>query len=90
MGRHIPDVPTIVIQNMPGAGGVRAANQHYNVSVPDGMNTDVGKFSWIDCIASNGAVLYAWRTAPVQKIEDAFSKNSSSLPLAKARACCRP
>jgi tripartite-type tricarboxylate transporter receptor subunit TctC len=41
---------------------------------PEGMKTDVGKFNWIGRIASNGAVLYAWRTAPVQKIEDAFSK----------------
>lgn len=93
IGRHVPGAPNVVIQNMPGAGGVRAANQLYNVSArdgtvlgmidqalptqqlidPEGMKTDVGKFNWIGRIASNGAVLYGWHTAPVKKIEDAFS-----------------
>jgi len=93
-GRHMPGKPGVVVQNMPGAGGIRAANYIYNIAPRDGsvigmidqslplqqllepesMKTDVTKFNWVGRIASNSAILYAWHTAPVQKIEDAFSK----------------
>ncbi len=36
MGRHIPGHPTIVVQNMPGAGSLVAANYLYNVAPRDG------------------------------------------------------
>jgi tripartite-type tricarboxylate transporter receptor subunit TctC len=36
MGRHIPGQPTIVVQNAPGAGSMRAANMIYNVAPKDG------------------------------------------------------
>jgi tripartite-type tricarboxylate transporter receptor subunit TctC len=36
MGRHIPGNPTIVVQNAPGAGSMRAANMIYNVAPKDG------------------------------------------------------
>jgi len=36
MGRHIPGNPTIVVQNAPGAGSMRAANALYNVAPKDG------------------------------------------------------
>jgi len=36
MGRHIPGNPTIVVQNAPGAGSMRAANMIYNVVPKDG------------------------------------------------------
>ena len=36
MPRFIPGNPTIVVQNMPGADGVRAANYIYNVAPKDG------------------------------------------------------
>ena len=35
--KHIPGNPSIVVQNMPGAGSVIAANQVYNVAKPDGL-----------------------------------------------------
>ena len=34
--RHIPGKPTIIVQNMPGAGGKRAVNYVYNVAPKDG------------------------------------------------------
>jgi tripartite-type tricarboxylate transporter receptor subunit TctC len=37
MGRHIPGNPSIVPQNMPGAGSLRAANFLYNVAPKDGL-----------------------------------------------------
>jgi tripartite-type tricarboxylate transporter receptor subunit TctC len=36
MGKHIPGNPSIVVQNAPGAGSMRAANTIYNVSPKDG------------------------------------------------------
>jgi tripartite-type tricarboxylate transporter receptor subunit TctC len=35
-GRHIPGHPTVVVQNMPGAGGLRAANYLYAAAPKDG------------------------------------------------------
>src|SRR5499426_4443941 len=43
IGRHIPGNPTVVVQNMPGAGSIRAANYLYNVAPKDG--TVFGGFS---------------------------------------------
>ncbi len=34
--RHIPGNPTVIVQHMPGAGGVTAANYLYNVAPKDG------------------------------------------------------
>ena len=36
LGRFIPGNPTIVVQNMPGAGGIVAANYLYNAAPKDG------------------------------------------------------
>jgi len=36
MGKHIAGHPAIVVQNMPGAGGLGAANRMYNVAEKDG------------------------------------------------------
>src|SRR5215207_11697618 len=36
LGAHLPGNPTVIVQNMPGAGGLRGANYLYNVAVHDG------------------------------------------------------
>ena len=36
LGKFIPGNPTILVQNMPGAGGIVAANYLYNVAPKDG------------------------------------------------------
>ncbi len=36
LGKHIPGQPRIVVQNMPGAGSLRAASYVYNVAPKDG------------------------------------------------------
>ncbi len=36
IGRHIPGSPTVVVQNVPGAGGLVMVNQLYNVAPKDG------------------------------------------------------
>jgi tripartite-type tricarboxylate transporter receptor subunit TctC len=37
MGKHVPGSPNIIVQNMPGAGQMIAANYIYNVAKPDGL-----------------------------------------------------
>ncbi|HEY8578979.1 MAG TPA: tripartite tricarboxylate transporter substrate-binding protein [Beijerinckiaceae bacterium] len=37
MGRHMPGEPTVVVQNMPGAGSLRAANFVHAVAPKDGL-----------------------------------------------------
>jgi len=36
LGKHIPGTPTIVVQNMPGAGSLAATNHIYNAAARDG------------------------------------------------------
>ena len=36
MGKHVAGHPAFVVQNMPGAGGLRSANHLYNVAAKDG------------------------------------------------------
>jgi tripartite-type tricarboxylate transporter receptor subunit TctC len=43
MGRHIPGSPTIVVENMTGAGSLIAANHLYRVAKPDGLT--IGHFN---------------------------------------------
>jgi tripartite-type tricarboxylate transporter receptor subunit TctC len=38
LGKHIPGNPTVVVENVPGAGGLILANQVYNATKPDGLN----------------------------------------------------
>src|SRR5262245_31791288 len=42
MGRHIPGTPTIIVENMTGAGGLITANHVYKVAKPDGLT--IGHF----------------------------------------------
>ncbi len=41
LGKHIPGNPTIVVENMDGAGSLRAANYVYNRADPDGLTLGV-------------------------------------------------
>jgi tripartite-type tricarboxylate transporter receptor subunit TctC len=57
--RHIPGNPTIVVQNMPGAGGIAAANWLYNAAPRDG--TTFGTFVYtvpFDPLMGNSAARY--------------------------------
>ena len=35
--KHLPGKPTVIVQNMPGANSITAANHVYNVARPDGL-----------------------------------------------------
>ena len=43
LGRHLPGNPTVVVQNMAGAGSLRATNFLYNMAPKDG--TTMGTFA---------------------------------------------
>jgi tripartite-type tricarboxylate transporter receptor subunit TctC len=43
LGKHIPGNPTIVVENMTGAGGLVLANHLYKVAKPDGLT--IGNFN---------------------------------------------
>ncbi len=43
MGKHIPGKPAIIVENMPGAGSLIAANYIYKVAKPDGLT--IGHFN---------------------------------------------
>lgn len=94
IGQHLRGNPAVIVANMPGAGGILAANQLYNIAPRDGtviamldqsiyetqqfkvpeLKADVTKMNWIGRIISNNAVLVAWHSAAVKKIEDAYTK----------------
>lgn len=43
LGRHIPGKPTVIVENMPGAGSLIAANHAYKIARPDGLT--IGNFA---------------------------------------------
>lgn len=42
LGKHVPGMPTVIVENMPGAGSLIAANYTYNQARPDGLT--IGHF----------------------------------------------
>jgi tripartite-type tricarboxylate transporter receptor subunit TctC len=49
MPKYIPGNPEIIVQNMPGAGSLVAANYVYKVAKPDGLTMGIvcTPFTWI-------------------------------------------
>ena len=43
LGKHIPGNPSVVVQNMPGAGSLKLTNYLYNIAPKDGST--IGIFS---------------------------------------------
>src|SRR5262245_60483642 len=42
LGKHVPGMPTVIVENMPGAGSLIAANYIYNTAKPEGIT--IGHF----------------------------------------------
>src|SRR5215475_11277070 len=60
LGRHIPGQPRIIVQNMPGAGSLRAANHLYNVAPKDGSVIALTRSPVIDpLVGATGAAFDA-------------------------------
>ena len=61
LGKHIPGNPDVVVQNMPGAGGIIAANHVYNVAKPDGLTVGmVNPANYIDQLLGSKEVKFDW------------------------------
>jgi tripartite-type tricarboxylate transporter receptor subunit TctC len=61
MGKYIPGNPTFLVQNMPGAGGVIAANYVYSVAKPDGLTLGTfGPSMYFDQLAKRPEVQFDW------------------------------
>jgi tripartite-type tricarboxylate transporter receptor subunit TctC len=59
LGKHIPGQPTVVPQNMPGAGGLAAANFLYNVAPADGLTlATFGPFNAIEPLFGNASARF--------------------------------
>ena len=41
LGKHIPGHPSVIVQNLPGGGGVIAANYMFNLAKPDGLRIGI-------------------------------------------------
>lgn len=61
LGKHIPGSPDVVVQNMPGAGAIIAANYIYNVAKPDGLTLGVvNPANYIDQLLASKEVKFDW------------------------------
>lgn len=61
-GRHIPGKPEIIVQNMPGAGSLVAANHVYNVAKPDGLTLGaILPALYFDQLVARPEVKFDWR-----------------------------
>jgi tripartite-type tricarboxylate transporter receptor subunit TctC len=61
LGKHIPGNPDIVVQNMPGAGTVTAANHVYNIAKPDGLTLGlVNPGIYVDQLLGAKEIRFDW------------------------------
>ncbi len=61
LARNIPGAPDIVVQNMPGAGTVIAANYVYNIAKPDGLTIGlVNPAIYVDQLLGAKEVKFDW------------------------------
>lgn len=73
MGKHIPGSPTVIVDNMPGAGSVITANHIYKVAKPDGLSIGhfYGNLVWAQMFKKPGIEFdftkYEWVGAPVKE-----------------------
>src|SRR5688500_7237994 len=61
LGKHIPGNPSVMVQNMPGAGSVIAANYVYNVAKPDGLTLgSLNSAIYMDQLIGRKEVQFDW------------------------------
>jgi tripartite-type tricarboxylate transporter receptor subunit TctC len=59
--KYIPGSPNVIIQNMPGAGSVIAANHVYNVTKPDGLTIGaIYPALYFDQISNKPEIKFDW------------------------------
>jgi len=62
MGKHIPGNPDFVVQNMPGAGHVVAANHLFSVAKPDGLtlNGSIIPSLYLNQLVGRSEIQFDW------------------------------
>jgi tripartite-type tricarboxylate transporter receptor subunit TctC len=61
MGKHIPGNPSFIVQNMPGASSMIAANYVYGVAKPDGLTLGwIGPTLYFDQMVGRKEARYDW------------------------------
>lgn len=63
--KHLAGNPVIVVQNMPGAGGIIGANYVYEVSKPDGLTVGVFSGMYLPQILGGSTVRYDLNNMPI-------------------------
>ena len=63
--KHLAGNPVIVVQNMPGAGGIIGANYVYEVSKPDGLTVGVFSGMYLPQILGGPTVRYDLNNMPI-------------------------
>ena len=90
IGRHIPGEPSIVAQQMTGAGSLRAANYLFSVAPKDGsvlgtfsrsmgiapLEFDSRKFSWLGSMTDDDTTCVTWNSSPIKTWDDFLNKPS--------------
>ena len=61
IGRYIPGNPHFVVQNMPGAGSITAANYLYNLAKPDGLTLgSISAALYFDQLSGRKEINFDW------------------------------
>ena len=61
VGKYLPGNPTVVVQNMPAAGGMVAANFVYGVAKPDGLTlASINPAHYFNQLQGNKEVKFDW------------------------------
>jgi tripartite-type tricarboxylate transporter receptor subunit TctC len=62
LGKHVPGNPNTLVQNVPGAGGLVAANQIYNLAKPDGLTIlAITRSNYLDQMVGKPEVRFDFR-----------------------------
>ena len=62
MGKHIAGTPSFIVQNMPGAGAMIAANYVYSIAKPDGLTlAGIRAGLYFDQLVRRKQVQFDWR-----------------------------
>lgn len=85
LGKHLPGHPKVIVQNMPGAGSLSAANHLYNVAKQDG--SVIGTFSrgitMLPLIDSTGVrydvLKFKWIGSPSSEVSLAISWHDNAV-----------